>query len=71
MKLTTHLCLVPRLRMCGAIIPLPNMPQYCGAMLKHRDNFTLLHSCLPKRKSQDTSFALVMMLYEEKENHMK
>jgi len=47
------------------------MPQYCGAMLKHRDNFTLLHSCLPKRKSQDTSFALVMMLYEEKENHMK
>jgi hypothetical protein len=26
--------------MCGAIPPLPNMPSWHGAQLKHRDNFT-------------------------------
>jgi len=28
--------------MIGAIPPLPDMPSWCGAQLKHRDNFTLL-----------------------------
>jgi hypothetical protein len=27
-------------RMSGAIPPLPNTPSWCGAQLKHRDNFT-------------------------------
>jgi hypothetical protein len=26
--------------MCGAIPPLPHMPSWRGAQLKHRDNFT-------------------------------
>jgi len=39
MKLTTHL-IVPRSRMRGAIPPLPSMPSWRGAQLKHRDNFT-------------------------------
>jgi hypothetical protein len=26
--------------MSGAIPPLPNMPSWCGAQLKHRDSFT-------------------------------
>jgi hypothetical protein len=26
--------------MCGGIPPLPNTPSWCGAELKHRDNFT-------------------------------
>jgi hypothetical protein len=25
--------------MCGVIPPLPNTPSWCGAQLKHRDNF--------------------------------
>jgi hypothetical protein len=29
-KLTTHLHLVPSLRMCGAISPLPNTPSWLG-----------------------------------------
>jgi len=40
LKLMTHLQLVPRSRMCGAIPPLPNKPSWCSAQLKHRDNFT-------------------------------
>jgi hypothetical protein len=28
--------------MRGAIPPLPNTPSWCGAQLKHRDNFTYL-----------------------------
>jgi len=40
MLLTTHLQLVPRSRMHGAIPPTPNTPPWCGAQLKHRDNFT-------------------------------
>jgi hypothetical protein len=32
--------LVPRLRMRGAIPPLPNTSSWRGAWLKHRDNFT-------------------------------
>jgi hypothetical protein len=40
MKLTTHLHLVPRSRMLGTILPLPNTPSWRGAKLKHRDNFT-------------------------------
>jgi hypothetical protein len=40
-KLTTHLHLVLRSRMCGAIPPFPNTPSWHGTQLKHRDNFTL------------------------------
>jgi len=41
-KLTTHLHLVLRLRMRGAIPPLPHMSQCLMAwcLVKHRDNFT-------------------------------
>jgi len=41
-KLTTHVYLVPRSRMCGAIPPLPSMHSWRGAQLKHTDNFTFL-----------------------------
>jgi len=34
MKLTTHLRLVPRSRIRGAIPPLPNTPSWPGAQLK-------------------------------------
>jgi hypothetical protein len=34
---------MPRSRMCGATPPLPNTPSWCGAQLKHRDNFILLY----------------------------
>jgi hypothetical protein len=40
LNLTTHLHLVSRLRMRGAILPLPNTPSWRDAQLKHRDNFT-------------------------------
>jgi hypothetical protein len=40
LKLTTHLHLIPRSRMRGAILPLPNTPSWRGAHLNHRDNFT-------------------------------
>jgi hypothetical protein len=36
MKLTTHLHLVPRSRMHGAIPPLPNTPPWHGAQLKKK-----------------------------------
>jgi hypothetical protein len=39
-KLTT---LAPRLRIRGAIPPLPNAPSCRGAQLKHRDNFITQH----------------------------
>jgi len=51
MKLTTHLHLVLRLGLCGAIPPLPDTSSWCGALLsivyifmvwyivKHRNNF--------------------------------
>jgi hypothetical protein len=42
MKQTTHLQLVPRLRKCGSIHPLPHTPIWCSAeLVKLRDNFTL------------------------------
>jgi hypothetical protein len=31
-------------RMSGAIPQLPNTPSWCGAQLKHRDNFTYTHT---------------------------
>jgi hypothetical protein len=46
LKLTTHLHLVPRSRMRGAIPPLPNTPPWRGAQLKHRDfTFTFTPPC--------------------------
>jgi hypothetical protein len=39
-KLTTHLHLVPRSRMSGAVPAPPNTPPWRGAQLRHRDNFT-------------------------------
>jgi hypothetical protein len=33
--------------MSEAIPPLPNTPSWCGAQLKHRDNFTFLPFTLP------------------------
>jgi hypothetical protein len=36
----------------GAIPPLPNTPSWCGAQLKHRDNFTF------------TFITLLLSLYE-------
>jgi len=53
MKLTTHLYLIPTLRMHGALPLLPHMSSWCGSYLskgyvfmawylvKNRDNFTL------------------------------
>jgi hypothetical protein len=43
-----HLHLVPKLRMYGAIPPLPNKPSCRGAQLKHRDNFTFTYNFSPK-----------------------
>jgi hypothetical protein len=40
MKLATHLHLVPRLRMRGAIPPLPHYVFMAWFLVKHRDNFT-------------------------------
>jgi hypothetical protein len=39
-KLTTHLHLVPRSRMCGAIPPLPHYVCMAWRLVKHMDNFT-------------------------------
>jgi len=55
-KLTTHIYIQPRLRMRGAIPPLPHTSSWCSALLstgvftawclvKHRNNFTCLLSC--------------------------
>jgi len=45
MNLTTHLHLVPRSRMRGTILPLPQYAfmAWCSVKKKHRDNFTLLY----------------------------
>jgi hypothetical protein len=43
--LTTHLQLVPRLRMSGAIPPLPQYVFMTWCLLKHRDSFNLTFSC--------------------------
>jgi hypothetical protein len=39
MKVTTHLHLVLRLRICGVIIPLPQYVFMAWCLVKHRDNF--------------------------------
>jgi hypothetical protein len=39
-KLTTHLHLVPRSRLHGAIPPLPQYVFIAWCLVKHRDNFT-------------------------------
>jgi hypothetical protein len=39
-KLTTHLHLVPSLRMSGAITPLPQYDFVAWCLVKHRDKFT-------------------------------
>jgi len=54
MKLTTHLHLVPRSRICGAIILRPNMPSWCGAQLKAQVQLYLLPSLY--MKSHPSSF---------------
>jgi hypothetical protein len=57
-KLTTHLHLVPRSRMHGAVPTFPNMHSWCSTQLKQRDNFTftlpnlMLHN--PFKKSTHT-----------------
>jgi hypothetical protein len=40
-RLTTHLHLVPRSRLSGAILPLPEYVFAAWCLLKHRDNLTL------------------------------
>jgi len=40
MKLTTHLLLVPKSRVCGAIPPSPQYILLAWCIVKHRDNFT-------------------------------
>jgi hypothetical protein len=39
-KLATHIHLVPRSRMCGALPPLS--PILCGVVFKYRGNYTFL-----------------------------
>jgi hypothetical protein len=39
-KLTTHLQLVPRIKMHGTIPPLPQHAFVAWCLVKHRDNFT-------------------------------
>jgi hypothetical protein len=41
-KVTTHLHLVPRSRIHGAIPPLPQHAFICGAHLNFRDDFTFI-----------------------------
>jgi hypothetical protein len=50
-KLTTHLHLVLRSRMSGAIPPLPNSPSRRGTQLKQKDNFTFYLYLLYARKT--------------------
>jgi len=47
-----NLHLVMRLRMRGAIPPLPNMPVWRGAQLNHRDNFTFTFYFLHDKPSR-------------------
>jgi hypothetical protein len=46
MKLTTHLHLVPKSRMHGAIPPLPQYVFMAWCLVKHRDKFTFLYFTL-------------------------
>jgi hypothetical protein len=48
-KLTTHLHIMPRSRMHGAIPPLPQYIFMAWCLVKHRDNFTLPFTLLQKR----------------------
>jgi hypothetical protein len=41
-EFVTPLCLVPRSRIRGAILPLPNTPSWRGIQLNHRDNFAVI-----------------------------
>jgi hypothetical protein len=41
--------------MSGAITPLPNTPLWCGARLKHRDNFTFTLTSKGKSSIRDDS----------------
>jgi hypothetical protein len=45
-KLTTHLHLVSRSRMCGAIPAVPNIPSWQGIQLNPRDNFFTFTFCI-------------------------
>jgi hypothetical protein len=55
MKLTTHLHIVPRSRMCGAIPPFPQYVFLAWCLVKHRDNFTFIYS-----KAQTSSWMKVL-----------
>jgi hypothetical protein len=48
-KLTTHLHLMPRSRICGAMTPLPNMPPWPGAQLKKNTGTALPYLTLHYR----------------------
>jgi hypothetical protein len=55
LKLATHLNLLPRSRMRGAMLPLPNTPSLHDCQLKHRDNFTFtLFSLVGDGKIEDS-----------------
>jgi len=58
-KLTTHLHLVPRSRMRGAIRPLPQYALWRGAQLKNRrDNFTFyLYLTTPLRHMGERKYS--------------
>jgi hypothetical protein len=57
MTLTTHLHLVPRSRMRGAMPPLPNTPSWHGTHLKESTGTTLsfIHVCEMPRPSHPTN----------------
>jgi hypothetical protein len=46
--LTTHFQLVPRLRMSGAVLALPNTSPWRGAQLSTRNNFTFTPTAVSK-----------------------
>jgi hypothetical protein len=41
--MTTHLNVMPRLRMCGAIPPLPHLVFMASCLVEHTDKFTLIY----------------------------
>jgi hypothetical protein len=51
MKLTTHLHLVPRLRICGYILPLPQYVFMAWYFVQHRDNFNFTFISIQSRDS--------------------
>jgi len=58
MKLTTHLHLVPRLTMCGAIPPLLFVCLWhAWYLVKHRDNFTFTWTKVRSKLSDPKSSA--------------